>query len=357
MASPKFLVVRRDNIGDLVCTTPLLAALRAHYPQAWIGVLANSYNAPVLEGNPDINEVFAYRKAKHGGTNALKVAFERVRILRALRKERVDFAIVATPALDLRGVRAARWSGAKQVIAFAPGQRLLDGVDVTIACDDMGDASEVELVWRLAGPLGLAGVPPALKVIPPAEVITRVNAAMAESMRVMSAHGPIVGIHLSARKPSQRWPVERYAELMDAIHRASDARFLVFWAPGDAANPRHPGDDAKAQVLLAACSTLPVMGWPTVSLHELIGAMAVCDRMVMADGGAMHIAAALGKPILALFGDSDAHRWRPWGVRHEVLQTASRDVADITVNAALASYHRLDGLSSEKSSPAPTTER
>ena len=53
------LVIRRDNIGDLVCTTPLLATLRARYPQAWIGVLANSYNAPALDGNPHVDEVLA----------------------------------------------------------------------------------------------------------------------------------------------------------------------------------------------------------------------------------------------------------------------------------------------------------
>ena len=54
----KILVIRRDNIGDLVCTTPLLAALRARFPDAWIGVLANSYNAPVLSGYPHVNDVF-----------------------------------------------------------------------------------------------------------------------------------------------------------------------------------------------------------------------------------------------------------------------------------------------------------
>ncbi|MBM3273219.1 glycosyltransferase family 9 protein, partial [Candidatus Kaiserbacteria bacterium] len=49
IAQPRrILVIRRDNIGDLICTTPLLAALRKQWPHAWIGVLANSYNAPIL---------------------------------------------------------------------------------------------------------------------------------------------------------------------------------------------------------------------------------------------------------------------------------------------------------------------
>ena len=56
------LIIRRDNIGDLVCTTPLIAALRKRYSKASIGVLANSYNAPVLDGNSDVDDLYAYSK-------------------------------------------------------------------------------------------------------------------------------------------------------------------------------------------------------------------------------------------------------------------------------------------------------
>ena len=51
-ASRRLLVIRRDNIGDLILTTPLLLALRREMPEAWIGVLTNHYCAPVLAGRP-----------------------------------------------------------------------------------------------------------------------------------------------------------------------------------------------------------------------------------------------------------------------------------------------------------------
>lgn len=55
MSEPRrILVIRRDNIGDLVCTLPLIRALREYFPRAWIGALANSYNRDVLMGNPDL---------------------------------------------------------------------------------------------------------------------------------------------------------------------------------------------------------------------------------------------------------------------------------------------------------------
>jgi ADP-heptose:LPS heptosyltransferase len=57
----RILVIRRDNIGDLACTTPMIHLLRRHFPNAWIGALVTHYNAPVLAGNTDLDEVLHYR--------------------------------------------------------------------------------------------------------------------------------------------------------------------------------------------------------------------------------------------------------------------------------------------------------
>ena len=60
----RVLFIRRDNIGDLICTTPAIHALRKNFPAAKIGVLVNSYNADAVAGNPDVDEVYIYEKAK-----------------------------------------------------------------------------------------------------------------------------------------------------------------------------------------------------------------------------------------------------------------------------------------------------
>ena len=335
MKSPRFLVIRRDNIGDLVCTTPLINGIRRKHPGAWIGVVANSYNAPVLAGNPDIDTVCAYRKAKHGGTGIVAAAWQRLKLLRQLRGERIDYAVVATPNARDRGLNIARFVNARHVVAFGHAR----GVDRAVSLENTSGLSEVELVWRVARTLGIDGPPPALKVVPPQDVIDRVQAAIAN--QVWSADGPLVAIHISARKPSQRWPFERFAELMRALNQTHNARFLVLWSPGAETNLQHPGDDAKARQLADATQDLPVLAWSTTALPELIGALAVCDAAVLADGGAMHIAAALGKPLVALFGDSDATRWKPWGVRHEILQPQSRDVSDVAVKDVVEAFERL----------------
>jgi ADP-heptose:LPS heptosyltransferase len=314
----KILVIRRDNIGDLVCTTPLLRALRQHFPQAWIGALANSYNAPVLAGNPDLSEVLVYRKAKHraSGESVLAVHAERARLIWRLRRMGIDDVILAAPTRQPSAERFARW--------IAP-QRVLGGRDSPLP-------HEAEKVFAVLDAYAIAGPPPACRVVAdPAR-----QAAVRARLPAGWIGKPLIAVHISARKPSQRWPAERYAALMAALHERLDAVFLLFWSPGAADNPLHPGDDDKAAAIMEQCRDLPVLALPTRDLADLIAGLACADRVICSDGGAMHIAAGLGKPIVCLFGQSDAPRWRPWGVPHVLLQKESREVENISVAETLA---------------------
>ena len=65
MMSPKILIVRRDNIGDLICTLPLVSSLRKLFPKGRIDILVNSYSAAVVSRHPDIDNVYVYTKLKH----------------------------------------------------------------------------------------------------------------------------------------------------------------------------------------------------------------------------------------------------------------------------------------------------
>lgn len=312
------LVIRRDNIGDLVCTLPMISSLRRQCPEAWIGVLCNSYNVAVLEGNPDIDAVFAYRKAKHRppGTSRLTVWLETARLLWRLRRRSIDLAIVASPG----GERFARLVGAKRIIS-----------------DKQAPAHEAEACLDLLRPLGLSAEPGPFS---PVRADPARRTALAA--RRDSRPGPVVGIHLSARRPSQRWPAERFAALARELVASGRAgQVLLFWAPGAADDPLHPGDNEKAAQVLAQLDGLPVVPMPTQALEDLIAGLDLCDRVICADGGAMHLAAGLGKPIVCLFGDSPTVRWRPWGVPYELLQAPSKDVRDIAVEEVAAACERL----------------
>ena len=84
----KILIIRRDNIGDLICTTPLFEVLRHRYPNAYLAALVNSYNAPAIQGNPYLDAVFAYTKGKHAAGESVAQAYlKRLKLLWSLRRQ------------------------------------------------------------------------------------------------------------------------------------------------------------------------------------------------------------------------------------------------------------------------------
>jgi heptosyltransferase III len=334
----KILVVRRDNIGDLVCTTPLLAALRQRHPQAWIGALVNSYNAPVLERNPDVNEVVTYTKLKHlaEDESAIFALGRRAASLWRLRQMALDTVVLATPGRAERGLTLARLLKPRQIAGYDDGSERTAGLDLRVPLAPLQAAHEVEQVFALAGLFGIEGKPPGLVLVPDAREVEKSRA------RFASQPGRKVAVHISARRRSQQWPAGRFAELIRKLVAGHGVQVMLLWSPGPPDHPQHPGDDDKAAAVVNGTGRDEnVISRSTARLAELIGALAACDEVICADGGAMHLAAALGKPIVALFGDAPVERWRPWGVRHRIVRPESHDVADLAVADVLAAYGEI----------------
>ena len=292
------LIIRRDNIGDLLCTTPLLQALKNQLKVDRLDVVTNAYVAPVLNGSSFIDALYIYHKLKHGQTSFFKVIAERVQLIFNLRQHHYDYIL----AFDQRALNLTRYLRKNKV--FTPIQ-------------DWTNQTEVERAWELGQRLGLRGMPGSLAL--------PLYYSSSDKKNVKT-----VGIHISARRFRQQYPIVKWVKLIRALHDL-DAKltFHIFWSPGDSTNPMHPGDDDKAVILKKELKDLPVNFMPTPTLESLIESIQTCGSMIMADGGAMHIAAALNRPIVALFGDSNPKRWRPWGVPYKILQNNTENVKDI----------------------------
>jgi len=331
----RILILRRENIGDLVCTTPLIAALRKRFPDAFLAVLANSYNAPILAGHPDLNAVYTYTKGKHAGSllAAGRAHLERIGLLLQLRNAGFDDIVLADPTYVVRNVRLARWlrggrSGSR-ILGFAAPDGRGKGLDQAFPATAAVGESIVEVIFRLAAAWDIDGPPPPLKIF-----------GRTGSPAALGPDAP-VGLHISARRPAQRWPADRFAELACILHERHGASIRLFWSPGAEDDARHPGDDRKAGQVMALATGVPMQPVPTHTLEKLVDGIEACRLFICADGGAMHIAAGLGKPIVCLFGDSDADLWRPWGVPFRQLQPTSHNVEDITVGEVAGAYASL----------------
>ncbi len=341
-AVKRILIIQRENIGDLVCATPLMRTLRQQFPEAYISAYVNSYNAPVLVGNDDLNDVFFYAKAKHleAGQSVVTALFQRISTIWKLATKRFDRVILAEPEYSRGLVRFAAWLTFgvrnKQIIGFTSASGEHTGLHQHLPQNN--NLCTAEFVHGLHVALTGAIVPR-----PPPPPPCRV---VADNASQKTENTTRVALHISARKPSQRWSADNFIalakELNVQLNTTTNIEFHLFWSPGATDNPRHPGDDEKAAQILAALeNTTPpirIKPVPTATLRDLIDQLAAADIVICADGGAMHIAAGLGKPIVCLFGKSDAKRWRPWGVPYQLLQKPSLNVADITVAEVVAAF-------------------
>jgi ADP-heptose:LPS heptosyltransferase len=306
------LIIRRDNIGDLLCTTPLFRGLKDQLKVNKLDVVTNAYVAPVLKGNHSIDALYIYHKLKHGHTSFFRVIFERLRLIFNLRQHHYDYIL----AFDQRALNLTRY---------------LRKTKVLTPIHDWAHQAEVERVWELGQRLGLKGVPGPLE-LPPHLYDPISNKKDTHTL----------GIHISARRVKQQYPITQWVALIRQLHTSNPTLiFHVFWSPGDSNNPKHPGDDEKAHMLKETLQNIPIEFMPTPNLESLIKSIQSCDSMIMADGGAMHIAAALNRPIVALFGDSNPKRWRPWAVPFKILQPHTEEIKDITTSQIIDAWHHL----------------
>jgi ADP-heptose:LPS heptosyltransferase len=322
----KILFIRRDNIGDLLCTTPAIRAVRGAFPRARIDVLVNTYNADALLGNPDVDNVFVYEKGKHaGGRSFVSTLARNAHLLGGIRAGRYDWAIGCGSASP-RLARYVLMTGAVRKVGFTPGSKGGWFRTYTDALSEPeGDLHEVERVFRLLAPLGIAGDPPPMRLVPDAACVDAVRKALGNGP--CDGTGPLVVFHISSRRPENRWPADRFVAL-GRVLQAHGARILLLWSPGSEANVFHPGDDGKAEAIRKDLGK-GVLPFPTVRLRELVAALSEADVVVCGDGGAMHAAAALGKPMAVIWGRTAPARWRPWGTPHVLLRAESRRAADV----------------------------
>ena len=196
---------------------------------------------------------------------------------------------------------------------------------------------EVEKTYNLLAPLGINGEPSGLRMLPDNVEVNKVKEFL--NSAGFLKENPLIAFHISSRRPENRWPAQRFIELANLISANYASNILLLWSPGSEKNVYHPGDDEKAEIIIKALNPTPA-AYKTTSLRELIAALSVSSLVVCCDGGAMHIAAALGKPIVTIWGSTSPDSWAPWGTRHIILKK-NRNAADISVEDAFTAVSKL----------------
>ncbi len=335
----KVLVVKRDKIGDLLLTTPMLAHLKASRPGVEVHLLANDYNAWVVAGNPDIDRLWVYRRVRHGGRVSLAAAWQWLAQSARLRRERFDWVIVANGEESPRAIRRAlSVRGARTVARCAQASRyprLTDPLRPERA------AHEIDRLLAMLAPLGIG--------MPQTEILPRyrlpeASAAFARDWLAARglAPGRYVVLGLGARRAKKQPSTAQVLAWSGAWKARHGLETVFLWTPGRADDPRYPGDDEIAQPVLDARA--PQIHPHRGPIPEALGLIWSAKTSVFPDSGLMQFAAASPGGVLGLFAESDVSpapaQWAPRGPRAEWLD-APKSVSELADDAVLARMERL----------------
>ncbi len=303
--SPASLLVRATNwLGDAVMTTPALAGVREGLPDARIVLLAKPLVAELFRHHPDVDEVIVYeRPGRHEGVSG------HLLLGRELRRRRFDGALLLQNAFD---AALLAFLGRIPERAGYPtdGRRILLTLPVPLTPGIL-ERHEVEYYLCLLDGLGIPRpVPASLKLA----VTEEEKEAMATRLASFGIErgAPIVAINPGAAYGSaKRWYPDRFASVAEALSGEWGMKVVVL---GTAAEAPLAGEIEAA----ARRGVVNLAGKTTV--REMIALLSLSSFLVTNDSGPMHIGAALGVPLVAIFGPTDWRRTSPWTSQAKVVR-------------------------------------
>ena len=303
---PRILMIRLSAIGDVVRVLPALHALRDLYPTAQIDWVVEPKSVSVIEGHPALDQVILFTRPE-GMMDAARAFQETAREIKANRYDIVlDFHGILKSGLLMKS------SKAKRRIGFAPPRsqemsHLFANERVDLPTQRMNRIEEnLALVKHLGAKLHSLDV--VLDIEP--EVEDDVDLFLED---VFHADKRLTLVHAPVDRPEKQWPLAYYAQLCDLL--AADGRFdvLLTWGPGQLGVAQEVSQLSKRKALVAP---------ETPDLKHFAALATRSALFVGGDTGPMHIASAMGVPVVAIFGGTDPARHSPLRQPHEVLSAA-----------------------------------
>jgi lipopolysaccharide heptosyltransferase I len=300
----RIALIKPSALGDIVHSLPVLTALRQRYPHAQIAWIVNRSYAELLEGHPDLNAVLAFdRGASRAG---LLTAVRNYRqFFRHCRQQRFDLAI------DLQGLfrsgLMAAFSGAARRVGLGSAREGAQAFysDV-IAVPDFHVLHAVDRYWLVAEAFGVGHHRKAFRV--PIPEASRQWAAA----RLRCFARPWIALGVGARWQTKRWPPEHFAALAQRAQASWGGTVVFVGGREETPLARATAEHLTGEVCdLTGQTTLP----------NLAALLARVDVMVANDTGPLHLAAALGRPVVAPYTCTKVLLNGPYGAAANAVET------------------------------------
>ena len=287
----RVLIVRLRSLGDVVLLTPALSALHEWRPDLRLCVVVEPFCAPLLEGNPAVSEVVL-----------MKSFFAAARELRSL-----DFPVVYNQHAGPTSALLVACIGVPQRVCWT--RRQFSFVYNVLIPDPGERVHTVEHRMEQFFATGLPRGP-----IPPARVYAQpdAQAAVAEQL---AARGIVTGkpyavLHPGAKYFTKRWAVDKFIAVARWLREKNGIEPVFNLGLAEA--------EIAAEVRRGCGSEFALLD--SLDLRQLIALIAGCRIFIGNDSGPTHIATALARPVVAIFGSSSSINWRPWQTAHRVVQ-------------------------------------
>ncbi len=314
--SPKrILIIRLSSIGDVVRTLPALASLRRQFPRAHIAWAVEDKSSGLLEGHPHLDEIVTLERKKivqsfrnplrfHEGLSLL------ARFAVRISRPRYDLAF------DFHGIfksgLIAALSRSPKRVGFRRGFVKEFSYVFTNTRVSPSDARlsrvtrNLELIKPFVRPENLTDRP----LLAPA--YEHRDKATAFIRGKFGDSHPVVAVHPGTSRQLKKWFPQSFARLCDMMAESLGARVMLTWGPGERDEVEH---------IRSLARTSPEIGIQTNGLLELAALFEMCDLMITVDSGPMHIASAVGTPVVAIFGPTDIRVNAPHWPPHKIVSS------------------------------------
>lgn len=303
----RLLIVRLRNLGDCILSTPVIRALKDWNPSLHITLLVEQPFAGVFRGNPGIDHMEILARSGSWWHRYR----DRWHCTRRLQQGGYDCV------WNLHGGSTSLYltlaAHAPVRIGFVHYRRPSAYTHLVPAAADIWGKSPVHTVETQLAPLKWLGIVERAESFSPEIFTTPQAKEQADRFldKIHLSHRPFLLIQPTATLRTKQWPEERFSRLIDHIRNKSDLAVVLSAGPGE--------EDIARRVLRHQRDPIPV--YQGTDLEEFKAILQRSHCFIGNDSGPMHLAAALHRPVLAIFSSSNYDAWHPWGTTFEAVRT------------------------------------
>jgi ADP-heptose:LPS heptosyltransferase len=313
----KILIYRIGNLGDTVCAIPAMVAVRYHFPDAWIGLLTNKETTgnpnpeEILKENDFLDDIITYSSQR---VREPRYLWNLLRRLRSLQPTDLFIYLSISKSTRKRLIRDwlfFRFAGFRKLIGFKLPRPVKtydrNAIRIPVFCQ------EADRLMSLLSPLGIDTTNVEFRLPIKKKHIEAVNTLWKHSE--LENRTSVMAICPGAKFSNKRWPVERFVQLISLIQKQFKVKILLIGGLSE--------KNAAEKILENAGNSIINLVGKT-DYMESAEVIRRCKLMISNDCGPVHLAAAVGTPVVGIYSSRDFPGiWHPWGKNHAILRNDS----------------------------------